>query len=433
MPFTKDRRFLSAPLRALGGLATVVLLAGLPVSALAQGEREATVAMQPDQDAAPKKATKGSAAAKNAKPAASRPSKRATSAKDVDLHGQQAIVVLVNDEPITGYEVDQRATLMALSSGGGGDMKAKAERRWAQIAKDPKTNERFKKMLQDNNVQTKEQAKALQQKFVKQLQHNMIEQLKRETRSSALAASRRGALDELIEERLKLQEAKRQNAVATDAEVSRVIEGMAGRNKMNEKQFGQHLAGMGVNIATMKQRVRASLSWTDVIRRKFGHQVAVADADIARLVATAPGGEDEVELEVHRIQLAIPAKSDQNKIAERLHEADTVRARFKGCSGTAQLAASAPGAKFDDLGQRKPSSIPEPTRSLLLSAADGEMLPPRIGENGVELWAVCGRKVVKADEQKRSAAQDELRQREFLLLAKRHLKDLRQDAHIEYR
>jgi peptidyl-prolyl cis-trans isomerase SurA len=46
---------------------------------------------------------------------------------------------------------------------------------------------------------------------------------------------------------------------------------------------------------------------------------------------------------------------------------------------------------------------------------------------------VCGRQVVKADEQKRTAAQEELRQKEFELLAKRHLQNLRQDALIEYR
>jgi peptidyl-prolyl cis-trans isomerase SurA len=438
MPFTKDRLFFSVLAVALGGLASGAVLTTAAFPALAQSGREATVAMQPDRGGAaqapeptPKRKAAKTKTAKNAEPQA--PRRRSGSAKDVDLHGQQAIVVLVNDEPITGYEVDQRATLMALSSGSAGDMKAKAEARWAQIAKDPKTNERFKKLLQENNVQTKEEAKALQQRFIKQLQHNMIEQLKRETRNSALAASRKKALEELIEERLKLQEAKRNSALASDEEVSRIINGMAGRNKMNEKQFAQHLKGMGVDINTMRQRVRASLSWTDVIRRKFGHQVAVADADIDRLVASAPGGEDEVDLQVHRIRILLPAKSDQSKITESLHEADMLRAKFSGCKNTASLAAGVTGAKFEDLGERKPSSIPEPTRSLLLSAADGEMLPPRISDDGVELWAVCGRKVVKADDKKRTAAQDELRQREFGILAQRHLKDLRQDAHIEYR
>lgn len=54
-------------------------------------------------------------------------------------------------------------------------------------------------------------------------------------------------------------------------------------------------------------------------------------------------------------------------------------------------------------------------------------------EDGIDMFAVCGRDVVKAEEARRTQAEGELKQKEFDLLAKRHLKDLRQDAHIEYR
>jgi peptidyl-prolyl cis-trans isomerase SurA len=81
----------------------------------------------------------------------------------------------------------------------------------------------------------------------------------------------------------------------------------------------------------------------------------------------------------------------------------------------------------------KPSSIAEPTQSLLLSARDGDMLPPVTGAHGIEVYAVCGRRPIKADEKAREKAQEELAQKEFEIVAKRHLRDLRQDAHIEYR
>ncbi len=125
--------------------------------------------------------------------------------------------MLVNDEPITAYEIQQRSSFLALSSGGGGaDFKAKAEARWKQITKDPKTNERFKELMQKNNVTTKEEAQALQAKFVKELQQNMVEQIRRESRASAVAGSRDKAIEELVDEKLKLQEAKRLNAVTDE-------------------------------------------------------------------------------------------------------------------------------------------------------------------------------------------------------------------------
>ena len=46
---------------------------------------------------------------------------------------------------------------------------------------------------------------------------------------------------------------------------------------------------------------------------------------------------------------------------------------------------------------------------------------------------MCGRRAVKGDDKQRENAMDELQQKEFEIVAKRHLRDLRQDAHIEYR
>ena len=76
---------------------------------------------------------------------------------------------------------------------------------------------------------------------------------------------------------------------------------------------------------------------------------------------------------------------------------------------------------------------------MLLSAKDGEMIPPNVGPDGIELWAVCGRKAGPASAgggpgaQQAPSAKDERRQKELDILAKRHLKDLRQDATIDCR
>ena len=90
-------------------------------------------------------------------------------------------------------------------------------------------------------------------------------------------------------------------------------------------------------------------------------------------------------------------------------------------------------ARFEDLKYIKPSAISEPTRSMLLNARDGDVLPPTTTPGGIEIYAVCSRRSIKADEKEREKAQEELAQKEFEIMAKRQLRDLRQDAHIEYR
>lgn len=348
--------------------------------------------------------------------------------------GSQSIAVLVNDEPITGYEIEQRAAFLAAQGGGGGgDLKAKAESRWKQIIKDPNTNKRFQELLKKNNVTTQEEARALQTKFVKDLQANMVAQLRREQRSSALAGSRNTAQQELIEEKLKLQEAKRLNAIVEEQEIDRILTGIAERNKMTLEQFGQHMKNMGVDIRTMRARFRAEMSWREVVRRRFGHMVAITERDVDQFVASTPMVQSDVELQVQRITLPLPKAFDQSLVAQRISEADTLARQFSGCASMSALAAGLSGAKFEDMGTRKPSTIPEPTRSLLLNAADGDLLPASVSQSGVELWALCGRKAAGGEIASRENAQNELRQKEFEVLAQRHLKDLRQDAAIEIR
>jgi peptidyl-prolyl cis-trans isomerase SurA len=351
--------------------------------------------------------------------------------------GEQAIVVLVNDDPITAYEIEQRANLIALSSGGGGgpELKAKAEARWAEIVKDPKTSERFQELLREKNVRTREEAQAVQKQYLTSLQQTMIEQIKRESRASALPKLRKEAREELIEERLRLQEAKKLGIEIPDDDVKTTLKGLAERNKMTYDQFAQHLKGLGVNITTMGERMRGQMAWRQAMQRRYGAQITVTQGDIDRMLSStaAEAGEDTLELQVQKIALPVPGKADQTLIAKRFADAEALRRKFNGCKSMGDLAKGVADARFEDMKFIKPSSIAEPTRSMLLSAKDGDILPPSTSAGGVEVYAVCSRRTAGANDAQRNKAKEELQVQQFDILAKRHMRNIRQDASIEYR
>lgn len=346
------------------------------------------------------------------------------------LGSENSIVALVNDEPVTGYELRQRASML-----GGGAVSQRAQENFKAMIKAPGVTDKLKAILGEtikaNQGKSKEEIIAIFERRKKEFAMSMQKQAVENAKASALPGLKKQALDELIDEKLKLQEAKRLNVSVDDAEVDRVIAGIAERNKLTLEQFTQQLGG---SLEPMKNRIRSTMSWNDVIRRRYGPQIAVTTKDVDKFVASATSaGQDDVELDVQRVVISMPAKLDQAGVAQRVGTAESVRAKFTDCKTSRQIITGVAGARVEDLGKRRPSTIPEPTRSLLLNAKDGEMLPPSVGEAGVEIWAVCGRTVIKAEEQKRTEAEGELKQKEFELLAKRHLKDLRQDAHIEYR
>jgi len=345
---------------------------------------------------------------------------------------QRTIAALVNDEPITGYEIDQRAMMLS-----GTNVQAQAKANFMAIIKNPKTSEHLKQILQDtaqkNQGKSRDEIIAIFEQRKKEYGLSLQRQAFESARAATLPAMKKQALEELIDDRLKTQEAKKQSVTIEDSQVDVVVKSIADRNKMTIEQFQKQIGG---SLDPIKNRIRATLSWNEVVRKKFAPLINVSNRDVDKLVATSSitgdaGG--DVELELQRVRIAMPAHSEQNGVATRIQEADKIRQKFTGCQSTAQAATGITGARFESLGKQRPSAIPEPTRTLLLNAADGEMLPPTVNDGAVELWVVCGRKAIKASEVQRDQAEGELKQKEFELMAKRYLKDLREDAHIEYR
>ena len=406
-----------APLRASG---VALLLVGLSQGAAAQ-----VLTQAPAPQAQPAPATK----AKTKTAAVS-----TQSAQSAQSSGGSAIVMLVNDEPVTAYEVDQRARLAALSSNIG----AKAQENFQRLVKDESTNTKLKAILEEtikaNQGKTREQIIAVFEQRKQQFALGLQKQAMDSARSSVIPQHRKDALEEIIEEKLKIQEARKLGIEVTDEGANATIKSIADRNKQTPDQFAQNLRGMGVDIETMKARFKSNFAWRDVIRRKFAAQISINQRDVDKLVAaTADGAEDLVELQVQKLTLPLPAAIDQGGMTKRLAEADSLRQKFRSCSTAQSLVKDVAGAKFEEAKYVKPSAIAEPTRSMLLAAKDGEMVPPQISAGGVDIYALCARRTGKGDETKRAAAAQEVQSREFELLAKRHLRDLRQDAHIEKR
>lgn len=338
------------------------------------------------------------------------------------------IVVLVNDEAISNGDIDGRFNLV---------MNGKIEERVRNRLKSEATKEQFKEWIKKRTQgmvqpKTQEEAKVVIANLQKEFVQSVVANEKSSFRSQG--AARKEILEELIAERLKLQEAKKHSVLATDEEVKQLILGLAQKNKTDEKGFSEMLSKMGVSPDSFRDRLKADVSWKNVIRRRFGHEVQVATRDVERIIAShndltlGP----QIELQLQKISLPLPAKAPESVRIALLGNAEKLRKEFKACSSTKTLAATIQGAKFEDLGVKQADSLVDPAKSLILKTKAGEMTPPNITGQAVELYAVCAKNERTANEKRKSDAEEELRQQQFEQIARRHLKDLRQDATIQY-
>lgn len=339
----------------------------------------------------------------------------------VSSYAKQTIVALVNDEPISAFDLKQRVNLLLSNS-------QQVRKKMQARLKSSNINEQFKAYAMRHNPRSREEVQRLQKKFITQIKRDIVNGLR--------PKARKLAMDELIEERIKLQEAKRLNIVVSDDKVSSSFAQMAKRNKMTDKQFTKMMRGLGVNVVTMKQRLKADMSWQQAVQRKYGRELSLTNHYLARVdesTYATNAAQKNIELQLHRITLPITGKIDQQIMVEKFAEAERLRTRFKSCQTTKSLVADIEGAKFENLGRKRAANFPEPTRSQLIQAKIGEMPPPALSPKGVQLYAVCGRRKVAATSKKQVAVKKRRQQQEYNILSERHLRDLKQEAFIEYR
>ncbi len=356
----------------------------------------------------------------------------ATPTRGSRSRSRHSIIVMVNDSPITKFSIRQRAALLSLQTNIGKTVRS----RFKRMIKSDRTRQVFQKMQRDvinsNRGKSREQLikifRARQKRYALGLQKQAIKSARR----GAAGGLRRKALNELIEEQLKLQAAKKVNVVIAKGTVDRVIAGMAKRNKKTPKQFAANLKRLGVNISTMRARMKANFAWRQTIRRKFGALVAINDAQIDDTIAAAANlkTESSVKLLLHKILLPLSSSSDQLTTAKRFSQAERISKRFRNCKTIKRLVKGIANAKYTKLGLRNPTSFSEPTRTMLLTAGDNQITPPTLGANGIELYAVCGRRAGRGSEKQRQQVKGNLRQQEFLVMASRHMRDVRTEARI---
>jgi peptidyl-prolyl cis-trans isomerase SurA len=347
--------------------------------------------------------------------------------------GQQRIVLTVNDEAITARDIEQRARFSGLSMNVGDQVKANMKR----LVEEESTQLALRKLQQEvvaaNPGKSREELLAIMQERQKPLALALQKKAIESVRTAMMPKLTKTATDELIEERLKVQAAKKLGVEVPDAEVKTMVSELASKNKMSYDEFSKHLHGLGVDITTMGEKMRASKAWREMIMRRYSAQATVSqrDVDLFLAAAAAEQGVDTIELHLQRISFNLGGRTDQTTWTKRYAEAEDLRGRFSGCKTMGELAKATAAAKFDDMKFVKPSSVTEPMRSMLLSAKDNVVLPPVTTDGGVDLYAVCGRRSANASQQEQ--AKQILQSKQLQTFAERHLRNLKQEANIEYK
>ncbi|MEA2986300.1 MAG: peptidyl-prolyl cis-trans isomerase SurA, partial [Alphaproteobacteria bacterium] len=221
---------------------------------------------------------------------------------------------------------------------------------------------------------------------------------------------RQEVLQMLIEERIKVQEAGRYNMDAPKADVDRAVGGMASRAGMSVEQFTQALAGRGINIDTIRSRMRAEIAWTQLLRARFPATLAIAEKEIRDAVEKKGEGSGAAayDYRLRQILFIVPKGSAQSAFESRIREAEALRSRFENCQDGLTFARSLRDVAVRDPVRRSSVDLPDNLRDVLNNTPVGKLTKPEINAQGVAVFAVCDKQENKTDTQGTRTAQQEL-------------------------
>jgi peptidyl-prolyl cis-trans isomerase SurA len=394
----------------------------------------------------------------------------------------QSIAAIVNDEPVSDYDLDQRLRLALATSG-------------RQLS----SQEEFDRL-------------------------------------------RKRVLQELVDERLQLQEAKANEVEVSEEDLAKALESIAAQNNLTLDQMKAMLGSAGVDIKTLEDQVHAQLAWRALVRRRFLPRIGVGDEDVdaayaqikanaalpERLVAeiflavespeqepevrrtaqeiverlrngapfpvvareyseaatAAVGGDlgwvlrgqlaEEVDdvldvmqegevsspirtangytivalrdrraplserprparLSLYQLILPLPKDAPAEQAAATMARAQALKARVNDCGALAATPEAKESPLSGPLGTVAAADLPDEMREPLLYLDAGAAAAPFRTESGVHLVMVCKREEVTSQMPTRNMVESRLQSERLEGMARRYLRDLRRDAVVEYR
>jgi peptidyl-prolyl cis-trans isomerase SurA len=250
------------------------------------------------------------------------------------------------------------------------------------------------------------------------------------------APARQEVIDELIDEKLKVKEGKRWGIDVADSEIESTFAGMAGRMRLSGAQLTENLAKSGVNASTLKSRIRADLTWQNLVRGRYQSSLQLTDKEV--LEAMEESKIEEKEVAVHDyvmrpILLLVPPGSAHPVYEGRVKEAEALRGRFRGCAEGLGVARSLRDVAIRDQITRTSSDLPVEIRKVLENIPVGQLSAPEITRLGVEMYAICNKHESKADTPGKKQARETVFAKRFEQQSRLYLQRLRREALIERR
>ena len=196
----------------------------------------------------------------------------------------------------------------------------------------------------------------------------------------------KAALQELIDEQLMLQEAKRLNIEISEKQVDDAFLNVARNIKVSSDKLREILTQNGVSVDTLRERLRAALAWNQITQNVIMARVQISDVELEQKAEAKLDPSMSYDYILKEVLFVAPGGKGASG---RTAQANRYKQSF-GCDSAG--ARRATPTRGDEIGRRHATQRPGHRQGVNSSSAARK---PRVVENGVSMLAVCSKSVAE--------------------------------------
>ena len=245
---------------------------------------------------------------------------------------------------------------------------------------------------------------AMAAKIVYVVNKNAVTDLDIKHRIAFLRLQRQGgdlrqkATDQMIDQVLRLYEAKRVGVNVSNQQVNEAYARFAQSNKLTTKQLGQILGQAGVGTEHFKDFIRSQIAWCQAVQRKAGSSGSLSRQEITRrLLERKDNKPTAMEYVLDQVIFVIPPAERGKLMARRKSEANAMRSKINGCESIRDIAKGTLDVTVRNLGRKLEPELPEEWKGPIAAAAAGQATTIRETDRGVEFLVICESRSVSDD------------------------------------
>jgi len=236
---------------------------------------------------------------------------------------------------------------------------------------------------------------------VKNLKLRLEKQLQPGTAAPSAQVLTQQALDQLINEKAQLQQARDNGIRIDDTEVDQTELNIARQNQVSKEELYKRIVLEGLSVSAFREQLRTQLMISRLRERDVDNRARISDTDVEQFIQSQQAGKpvasSPVDINLAMILIAVPENSSEQEAAELKLKAQQIVQRAKRGESFATLAqvfsqALDKGANGGEMGLRAADRYPTLFVDSTQNLNRGEVSDPVRSGAGFHILKVLDKK-----------------------------------------